>query len=193
MPRISQEPAILDAALSCFAERGYDATRVKHIAERAGVSEAALYRHYPSKEALAQHLYSQHLTYYADRLTAIADSTHPPVDKLVEVVHSVLAVYRRQPDAFVFTLLSTGTFMPQLPEGVAYPIDIVERIVTEAQDAGVVREGQPNLLSAILLGCVLRPIILATLSRPGALDLLGDTRHDLVIEQAAIAAIRRFP
>ncbi len=51
MPRPSQEDTILTAALSCFAELGYDATRIKHIATHAGVSEGALYRHYPSKEA----------------------------------------------------------------------------------------------------------------------------------------------
>ena len=53
MPRPSRESEILDAALACFAERGYDGTRVRHIAQRAGVSEAALYRHHPSKEAVA--------------------------------------------------------------------------------------------------------------------------------------------
>jgi len=57
MPRPSQEAKILDAALSCFAKLGYDATRIKHIAETADVSEAAIYRHYVSKEALAEALF----------------------------------------------------------------------------------------------------------------------------------------
>ena len=52
MPRPSQRAAIIDAALHCFADRGFDATRVKHIAEEAGVAESALYRHFPSKRRL---------------------------------------------------------------------------------------------------------------------------------------------
>jgi hypothetical protein len=49
--------------------------------------------------------------------------------------------------------------------------------------------GKPNLLAAILLGCVLRPIIVAQLAQPDALDLLHDTAHDAVIADAACAAL----
>lgn len=40
------------AALELFAERGYDATATAQVAERAGVSEMTLFRHFPAKEAL---------------------------------------------------------------------------------------------------------------------------------------------
>lgn len=39
-------------ALELFSARGYDATGTAQIAERAGVSEMTLFRHFPSKEAL---------------------------------------------------------------------------------------------------------------------------------------------
>lgn len=44
--------ALSRAALELFAERGYDATGTAQIAERAGVSEMTLFRHFPSKSAL---------------------------------------------------------------------------------------------------------------------------------------------
>jgi len=40
------------AALELFAELGYDSTSTARIAERAGVSEMTLFRHFSSKEAL---------------------------------------------------------------------------------------------------------------------------------------------
>lgn len=43
---------ILGAAATVFVERGYDAGSMRLIAERVGVSEPALYRHFPGKEAL---------------------------------------------------------------------------------------------------------------------------------------------
>lgn len=43
---------ILDSALTVFAQRGYDGGSMREIAKGVGVSEPALYRHFPGKEAL---------------------------------------------------------------------------------------------------------------------------------------------
>src|SRR5262245_27932482 len=43
---------ILEAALSCFAERGFAATRLEDIAARAGVTKGTLYLYFPNKEEL---------------------------------------------------------------------------------------------------------------------------------------------
>jgi len=43
---------ILDAAFGVFAEKGYHAATMDEIAERAGVSKAAVYLYHPSKQAL---------------------------------------------------------------------------------------------------------------------------------------------
>lgn len=44
--------SILEAATLAFAARGFDGARTLEIAATAGVSEALLYRHFPSKQAL---------------------------------------------------------------------------------------------------------------------------------------------
>jgi len=44
---------IVDAALSLFVERGFAATRLDDVAERAGVSKGTVYLYFDSKEALA--------------------------------------------------------------------------------------------------------------------------------------------
>ncbi len=190
MPRASQENKILAAALSCFAALGYDATRVKHIAARAGVSEGALYKHYPSKEAVAQALYRQHLGEYAAKLRAVIDAGGSAEDRLRAALRLSLEDYRANPDAIGFILLQQPTFMAGLSEeDVAYPLDLIEEVVRDGQRDGVIREGQPNLLAAIFLGCLLRPLIVSRLAPPGALDLLHDTRHDEVVAAAAWAAL----
>ncbi|MDR1387168.1 MAG: TetR/AcrR family transcriptional regulator [Propionibacteriaceae bacterium] len=56
MPRWSPDARerLLAAALQLFAERGYDATTVAEIAERAGLTKATFFRHFPDKrEVLA--------------------------------------------------------------------------------------------------------------------------------------------
>jgi AcrR family transcriptional regulator len=193
VPRPSQRASIANAALRCFAELGYDATRVKHIADRAGVAESALYRHFPSKEAIAQDLYAEFLHRYAEKLLSLARSDDEPEAKLRALIALILSTYREEPDAFVFVLFNTSRRLPNLPAGTVYPLDVIESIIAEAQAAGVVRGGQSNLLAAILLGAVQQPVVLATLGRPGALDLLGDRGYDVIITEVALAAIERTP
>jgi AcrR family transcriptional regulator len=50
--RRERRTLILDAARDEFLASGYNGARTRDIAERAGVAEALLYRHFASKEAL---------------------------------------------------------------------------------------------------------------------------------------------
>ena len=45
---------ILGAAVPMFASQGFKGLTTKELAKRAGVSEALLYQHFPSKEALTR-------------------------------------------------------------------------------------------------------------------------------------------
>lgn len=47
---------ILDAALDLFIEQGYEKTSLREIAERVGVTKAALYYHFASKEEIIRTL-----------------------------------------------------------------------------------------------------------------------------------------
>jgi AcrR family transcriptional regulator len=48
----ARKQAILEAARPLFAQNGFHGTSVRNIARAADVSEALLYKHFPSKEAL---------------------------------------------------------------------------------------------------------------------------------------------
>lgn len=43
---------LLEAAATCFGERGYAATRISDITGAAGMSQAGFYRHFPDKDAI---------------------------------------------------------------------------------------------------------------------------------------------
>lgn len=48
---------LVDVARDLFAERGFAATSVEDITERAGVARGALYHHFPGKDALFRAVY----------------------------------------------------------------------------------------------------------------------------------------
>ncbi len=51
-PMTPNKRRIVEAAVLAFAEQGYAATSTRDIAVRAGVSEAGIFRHFPSKKDL---------------------------------------------------------------------------------------------------------------------------------------------
>jgi AcrR family transcriptional regulator len=71
--------AILGAALDLFAERGYEATTMRAIADRAGVSLGSSYHYFPSKEHLVlefyRHTHESHLVAIAPLLAREKDLT----------------------------------------------------------------------------------------------------------------------
>ena len=52
----ARRQAILDAALTVFAERGYEAARLDDVAAKAGVAKGTLYLYFKDKEALFEAL-----------------------------------------------------------------------------------------------------------------------------------------
>jgi AcrR family transcriptional regulator len=189
--RPSREPEILDAALACFAELGYDATRVRHIAERAGVSEAALYRHHASKEAVAIALFAMHMRAYSDTLRLIAeDRSRTVADRIAGLARASLELQHAQPAAHAFVLGHTGRFLDALPADFPYPLRIVEGLVREGQADGTVRPGPVRVLTALVLGCINYPSLVARHAAPGTIDLTDPAAADVIAggTWAAIAA-----
>jgi AcrR family transcriptional regulator len=48
----ARKEAIVEAVRDVFAQKGFDGTTTRELAKAAGVSEALLYKHFPSKESL---------------------------------------------------------------------------------------------------------------------------------------------
>jgi AcrR family transcriptional regulator len=185
VPRPSREAEILDAALACFAERGYDATRVRHIAERAQVSEAALYRHHPSKEALGVALFDTHMRRYAALLQTVADDPDRSTQKRVKgLVHAALEARGTDPTAHRFVLGHQQQFLSALPADFPYPIRIVDQLIREGQADRTVKPGPVRVLSALVVGCMNQPAIVAQHAARGTIDLDDPDTADLIADGA---------
>ncbi len=55
--RVNNRDALRDAALKLFVRKGYHSTTTADISRAVGLSAAAMYTHYPSKEELAWELF----------------------------------------------------------------------------------------------------------------------------------------
>ena len=66
---MSTKEKILDAALTLFAENGYDGTSVEQIANIVGIKAPSLYKHYKGKEDILNALIDSAEARYEERMT----------------------------------------------------------------------------------------------------------------------------
>jgi AcrR family transcriptional regulator len=74
---------ILEAALSVFAEKGFAATRMEDIAQRARVSKGTIYLYFQSKEAVFKSLLHETIAKRFSLLAELAREHHGPVLPLI--------------------------------------------------------------------------------------------------------------
>jgi AcrR family transcriptional regulator len=60
LPAEQRKASIAQAALPLFASRGFDGVSTRELAEASGVSEALIFRYFPSKRALFDEILRQH-------------------------------------------------------------------------------------------------------------------------------------
>src|SRR5512147_2434156 len=77
---VSTKDALLAAAAELMREVGFDAMTTAAVAKRAGVAEGTIYRHFQSKEALAQAVFAD----IWRRFNAHFEASLPPREQPVE-------------------------------------------------------------------------------------------------------------
>jgi AcrR family transcriptional regulator len=164
-PRAQQtRAAIVAAALALFRERGYEATTMREIASRAGVSTGNAYYYFGSKEELIQEFYAtshaEHLAVSRARLDGQADLGARLRDTLRAMI-DVLAPYH----AFAATFYKHAAepssplspFSKESSPARAASIGLYRDLVngSSAKMPKDVRERLPELLWLMQMGVIL--------------------------------------
>ena len=149
-------PKIERAALKLFVGEGVDGATTRDIAEHAGVSEGALYRHYKGKDELALSLFmATH-----DRLGQMVLEAAQTTGGLENKVRAIVTAYCDLADEdwllFSFHLLSIHKYLPHDTKREDDPTTITENIVRGLIATGEIPDGDPALLAAMSLGVVLQ-------------------------------------
>jgi len=164
---------IMEAASDLFAERGYAGTSTRSIAERAGVNEVTLFRHFGTKEGLAREIMSQLGG------EAIAENIRQQLsgdyqEDLVLIGRGILRVMGERSDVMRMAICEAGRF-PEFQEIVAEnPRQLRTMLAKYFQsqfERGVIHDGHPELLAQAFLGMffsytVLRGFLLDELQPP---------------------------
>jgi len=106
--------ALLSAASECFVEKGFDATTMTEIAARAQASIGSLYQFFPTKEAVAEALITQHANGLNERMESLVAQTPSwSTEELTARLIRTFADYRKQHPAFA-TLVEAAGSLPSM-------------------------------------------------------------------------------
>lgn len=173
--------AVLEAAAAVFAEQGLDVS-LNEIARRAGVGNATLYRHFPTREALVAEAFARQMERYLTAAEEAAVASDPLIAfrECVAVTCELQAANRALADL----LVSSQPVSPRVDGMRDRHYDAISRVIERAVAAGVVRADLRPADVAVLLFANAGLIHRTADDAPGAsarlveVWLVGATRSD---------------
>jgi len=152
-------------ALTLFVKKGITATTIKDIAQKAGVAEGTLYRHYESKEELAKQLYLDAHSQNSAQVKAIIVDCHDIKQKIKIIVRFFCEKYDEDPIVFNYLLLAQHEQIKALAEKEISAHDIVVTIFNDAIRKKEMPKRDSQICAIILLGILLQAAICRVYSR----------------------------
>ncbi len=173
--RLLHRREIIDAAVHLFAQNGYEQTKLDDVAELAEFGKGTIYNYFNNKIDL---FVSTVETVLEDMETVLSNRLKEAQnhrEKLLVVVEAHFDLLRRNADFIRMIIGQHHIITHDLPE--EHKPSLMERYfsmhshlvqgILEAQEAGEIREGKPEVLATYLLGLVhsqIRSINLGILS-----------------------------
>jgi AcrR family transcriptional regulator len=147
-------PEIVRTATRLFSRRGIDATSMREIANAVGVREAALYRHFASKEAMCRDIFASWYGWYSRQLREIALGTGDSRGKISGIVRLELTAAEDHTDAFVYFCENEARFLRHLPPEVPRAHEALSAMIRKGQRNHEIRKGDIGLLADMLSGAL---------------------------------------
>ncbi len=174
------------AALELFADHGIDGTTIRMIAERAGVTEGALYRHHKSKDDLVRALFEEYFESFGGMLEGIRADAAPVEDRIGQMVRAFLAAYDTDPLGFRFVMLVQHGLLDGIRKDALSPAKVLTRFIEEAIDRGEIPKQDASLKAQLLMGMVMQVAVGERYGRLKA-PVAGYAEQ---VSAAAVAALR---
>ena len=164
---------ILDAALDCFAEHGFAATRLDDVAHRAGITKGTLYLYFPNKEELFKAVVAQALVPNLERGEALLSEADKRVAEprsaaalLAQLMHGWAELARSPAGAIPKIVVSEAGNFPDLAR--FYREQVVDRgmsLLSRVLQFGIGRGEFRAVELDDTVRCIFAPLLLAMLWR----------------------------
>jgi AcrR family transcriptional regulator len=169
---ISTRDKILKAAQKLFARNGYDGTTTKELAEKSGIAEGTLFRHFPNKKAILVEVATQGwVDLLTDLLTELSEIAS--YEAISQVMYKRMLRlgdnYDMMRVCFMEVQLHQDLRERIQSEVVEKMTDVAEAFFQTAMERGVYRKMNPRVIAQVFLGMfVVAGFSHETIAQPGA-------------------------
>ena len=148
---------LIAAALELFTTTGFRATTTPMLAERAGIAEGTIYRHFSGKDELLNAAYRQVQDWATAMVREIeADRLQPVRDRLLGLARRLLEEAARDPAAMRMLLHAReARHLDEASQQSARRFrEALQQVMASGKSDGVVRAGPADLWAGIWLAIV---------------------------------------
>jgi AcrR family transcriptional regulator len=148
---------LIAAALDLFTTIGFRATTTPMLAERAGIAEGTIYRHFRGKDELLNAAYRQVQDWAAAMVREMEEDRQLPVrDRLLGVARRLLEEAARDPAAVRMLLqVREERYLDDTSRDSARRFrDALQLVIASGKSDGVVRAGPADLWAGVWLAIV---------------------------------------
>jgi len=191
---------ILDAALALFVEKGFAATRLDDVAERAGLSKAAIYLYFEDKTALIQGVVRQVVAVNLSTVEAMLKGHRGSIAALLPRILEFMAgrIEDTPMPSVAKLVISESRAFPEigrfyLKEVIGRGFPLLEGLIKRGISQGEFRAVDPAMTVRSIIGPMLLAVLWRTVFEPiGAekLDVNALARHHAELMLHALAADR---
>ena len=156
---IDRRDRALDQAEQRFAAQGFAGTSLSSIAAAAGLGNAGLLHHFPSKAALYRAVLEDIAAELDGRVAAAMGRAEDPPSQLQGLVDSLLGLQRDRPTALMIIaqefLDRSGRIEAAGVLPLAGVVQVTVGVIEAGQQQGSIRQGDPLAMAAALHGALL--------------------------------------
>jgi AcrR family transcriptional regulator len=144
---------LIRASIGIVAREGLAAATTAAIAQKAGVAEGTLYRHFESKDDLLIAAYRQLKDEVFLQAGAAVDTSAPPRERLKRTWRAIYQAYRNDRDAFLFAqrFMESALAEREGGEGAQAVAEMVAQLYKDGVASGDFKPSSADLLTSLFL------------------------------------------
>lgn len=140
-----------------FATKGIDGISVKQIGEAAGVTDAAIYKHFKSKNAMAIEVFGQYCNSYTTLIDFYRKQNGSFVSRFHQLVDEVVGMHDE--DQYGLLLLSQHHELyveASQSQNVRQPLEALTEFIEQGIGQGELPKQNARLSSVLIIGAITR-------------------------------------